>query len=296
MKTPARINQLLKNTLPPFSVEAYGGLRCAGPGLRLASACLLVTSILAATYASAQDLKLSPTRPTIANSATIQAVGVLQVETGYDAYPQSVPGDQQTVATSFYYVPLPRLRLDFGWSPFSLQQQGDQTSRGLGTIQIGGKVELKKEDYHRPLPGIAIQYEAELPTASASGLQNYGQQAILLLNHHYGHDGDIDVIVNGSLVQSGCDTPTGCAYGGQQSLALSYHVAQQTRLYAEAFGQNNSESNTPPGTYLFGGFFHQFSDAFSIDGGLRFGVGGRSAQIGTTVGLVFGKRLSHRDN
>ena len=29
----------------------------------------------------------------------------------------SIPGDQQTVATSFYYAPLPRLRLDFGWSP-----------------------------------------------------------------------------------------------------------------------------------------------------------------------------------
>ena len=133
-----------------------------------------------------------------------------------------------------------------------------------------------------------------MPTASDPGLQNYGQQAILLLNHHYGHNGDIDVIVNGSVVQFACQTPTGCVYGGQQSLALSYHLAEQTRIYAEAFGQNNSESNTPPGTYLFAGFFHQFSDAFGIDGGLRFGISDGSARIGTTVGLVFGKRLAHR--
>ena len=248
-------------------------------------------TIMAMSSASAQDLNLSPTRPTIANSATIQSPGVLQVEVGYDAYPQRVPGDLQTLATSLYYAPKARLRLDFAWSPFTLQQQGDQTDHGVSTIQIGGKVELKKEEYHRPAPGIAVQYEAELPTASQESLSNYGQQAILLLNHHYGKNGDLDVIVNGSLVQSGCQTQTGCVYGGQQSFAVSYHLQKQTRLYAETFGQNNSESNTPPGTYFFGGFYHQFGDAFGIDGGMRFGVSDHAARIGMTVGLVLGKRL-----
>ncbi len=241
--------------------------------------------------ACAQDLNLSATRPTIANSAAIQSAGVLQVETGYDAYPQQIPGAQHTVATSFYYTPLPRLRLDFAWSPFSLEQQQDQTARGIGTIQIGGKVEFKKEDYHRAAPGVALQYEAELPTASDSGIQNYGQQVILLVNHHYGRDGILDVIVNGSLVQANCQSESGCSYGGQQSFALSYHLQKETRLYAEVFGQNNSSSNTPPGTYVFGGFYRQFSDSFGIDGGLRFGVSDHSASIGTTIGVVFGKRL-----
>lgn len=243
-----------------------------------------------AHFGWAQELNLNPTRPTIGNSAGIQSAGVLQVETGYDAYPKSVPGDLQTVATSFFYTPLARLRLDFGWSPFSLQQQGDQTAIGVSTIQIGGKVELKKEEYHRAAPGVAVQYEAELPTASQSALQNYGQQFIVLVNHHYGKDGIVDVIVNGSLVQSGCQT--GCSYGGQQSFAISYHLNKQTRLYGEVFGQNNSESNTPPGTYVFGGFYHQFGDAFGINGGLRFGVSDHSAGIGTTIGLVFGRRLN----
>jgi hypothetical protein len=52
-----------------------------------------------------------------------------------------------------------------------------------------------------------------------------------------------------------------------------------------------SQSNTPPGTYIFGGFYRQVSDAFGIDGGMRFGVSDHSASVGTTVGLVFGKRL-----
>jgi hypothetical protein len=243
------------------------------------------------SQSQAQDLNLSPTRPTIANSATIQSAGVFQMEVGYDQYPQRVPGNQQTLDTLLTYAPYARLRLDFDWSAFNHQQTGNDSVNGVGTIQIGGKIELRKEQYHRPAPGLAIQYEAELPTASRSELQGYGQQAIFLVNHHYGKDGDLDVIVNGSIVQSDCNTPTGCHYGGQQSAALSYHLQKQTRLYAEIFGQNVSQSNTPPGTYVFTGFYHQFGEAFGLDGGLRFGVSNNSASIGTTVGIVFGRRL-----
>jgi uncharacterized glyoxalase superfamily protein PhnB len=183
--------------------------------------------------------------------------------------------------------------MDFGWSAFNHQQDGEDVINGVGTIEIGGKVELKKEDYHRRAPGFAVQYEAELPTASQHELQGYGQQFIVLMNHHYGKNGDMDFIVNGSLVQSDCQTRSGCSYGGQQSLAVSYHVQKQTRLYAEVFGQNVSQSNTPPGTYVFGGFYHQCSDVFGIDGGMRFGVSDHSASVGTTIGVVFGKRLGH---
>ena len=259
--------------------------------LKQPSRVLFLLAASAALPAAAQDININPTRPTIANSAAIQSSGVLQVETGYDAYPQRVPGNQQTVDTLITYTPLARLRLDFDWSAFNHQQDATSTVNGIGTIAIGGKVELKKENYFRPAPGIALQYEAELPTASRQALQGYGQQAILLLNHHYGPHGDLDVILNGSVVQSDCNTPTGCTYGGQQSLAFSYHLQKTTRLYAEAFAQNTSSSNTPPGTYIFGGFYHQFSDAVGLDGGMRFGVSDHSASVGTTVGLVFGKRL-----
>lgn len=240
---------------------------------------------------SAQDMELSPTRPTVANSATIQDKGVLQVELGYDAYPQHVPGDQQTVGVLLVYAPLKQLRLDFGWSPFSHQEGDDGKASGVGTILAGGKYVLYKEDYHRAAPGIALQYEAELPTASDKVLQGYGQQIILLVNQHYGKDGIFDVIVNGSLVQADCQTKNGCSYGGQQSFALSYHLHEHTRLYAEVFGQNNSQSNTPPGTYAFGGFYQQFGDSFGLNGGMRFGLTDHSASVGTTVGLVYGRRI-----
>ena len=235
----------------------------------------------------AQDLDLSPTRPTIANSASIQGKGVLQVEAGYDAY----PGEQQTLGTSLSYVPLKRLRLDFGWSAFSHEESREENSNGIGTIQVGGKVVLFEEKYHHGAPGVAIQYEAELPTASTPPLQGFGQQIILLVNHHYGRNGILDVILNGSLVQSDCQTREGCSYGGQHSFALSYHLQERTRLYVEVFGQNNSQSNTPPGIYCFGGFYHRFSDSFGIDGGLRFGVSKHSPAIGATVGVVVGRRL-----
>ena len=241
--------------------------------------------------AGAQELSLSPTRPTIANSAPIQNRGVLQVEIGYDGYPQHVPGDQQTAGANFSYVPLNRLRLDFGWSPYSQQENDGERAAGVGTMQIGGKIVLLKENYGLPAPGMAIQYEAELPTASERALQGSGQQFIFLVNHHYGRKGIVDVILNGSLVQSDCQTQTGCSYGGQHSFALSYHLRENTRLYAEVFGQNNSQSNTPPGTYVFSGFYQKVRDAFGIDGGMRFGVTDHSASVGVTLGVVFGKRL-----
>jgi hypothetical protein len=259
---------------------------------------LLLVSITCASYASAQDTDpgLNPTRPTISNSAAIQNPHVLQVELGYDAYPQHVPGNQQTLDTLFTYTALPRLRLDFDIAPFAHQQQDTTITNGVSTLTVGGKVELRKEDYHRPAPGIALQYEAELPTASNAALNNLGQQFILLVNHHYGPTGDLDVIANASIVQANCPHGSGpqqapCSYGGQQSIAVSFHVTKSTRLYGEAFAQNVSQSNTPPGTYLFGGFYHPFSDSFGLDGGVRFGVSPNSASIGTTIGLVFGKKL-----
>ena len=45
---------------------------------------------------------------------------------------------------------------------------------------------------------------------------------------------------------------------------------------------------------MFGGFYHKVSEAFGIDGGVRFGITDHSASVDTTVGLVMGKRL-HRD-
>lgn len=195
------------------------------------------------------------------------------------------------MGTNLSYVPLDRLRLDFGWSPYSHQESNGQSAAGVGTIQIGGKIVLHKENYGRPAPGMAVQYEAELPTASEQALQGFGQQIIFLSNHHYGRKGIVDVIVNGSVVQSDCQTRTGCSYGGQQSFALSYHLRDNTRLYGEVFGQNNSQSNTPPGTYVFSGFYQKVRDAFGIDGGMRFGVTEHSASIGATLGLVFGRRL-----
>jgi hypothetical protein len=252
---------------------------------------LCLTMALLAAAARAQQISLNPTRPTVANAATIQDKNVFQVETGYDAYPQNPPGNQQTVDTTLSFAALEKLRLDFTWSAFNHVQDETGTTNGVGTITLGGKYVLHKEDYHHPAPGIAFQYEAELPTASQIALNNLGQQFTVLVNHHYGKDGDLDVIANGSIVQPGCNTQEKCSYGGQQSFALSYHLQKLTRLYAEVFGQNVSQSNTPPGTYVFTGFYRQVSDAFGIDGGVRFGVTNGSSTYGTTVGLVFGKRM-----
>jgi hypothetical protein len=250
---------------------------------------LAAVGLLMASHAEAQeDLDLNPARPTIANSASVQHKGVLQIDTGYDAYPQMRPGNQQAVDTAVSYTPWEKVRLDFDWTEFAYTHDADQHARGVGTVQIGTRIILVKDRRHRWLPGIGIQYEAELPAASDEALNGYGQQAILLVNHHLGR---FNVIVNGSVVQTNCQTNAGCSVGGQQAIALAYHPSKRTSIYAEAFAQNVSQSNTPPGTYVFAGFLHRFSDSFGVDGGVRFGVSDGSASIGTTVGFFFGKRL-----
>ena len=256
----------------------------AGRTLWLCTGLLLV----ACSGEAQKSLELNPTRPTVANGTGIQDKGVLQVEMGYDVYPQAIPGEQQTVDTSVFYTPWERARLDFTWSGFDRIHSADQQADGIGTVKLGTKIVLVKDKAYHWLPAIGLQYEAELPTASEEALQGYGQQAILLLNHHVG---PLNLILNGSVVQTDCQTKEGCSIGGQQSAAVSYHVTKHTTLYAEAFGQNVSQSNSPPGTYIFGGFLHRFSDSMGINGGLRFGVSDHSASFGTTVGLVFGKRL-----
>ena len=246
--------------------------------------CLSCTQITQAE----EKLELSPNRPTVANAATMQGKGILQFEVGYDAYPQTLPGAQQTVDTSLYYTPWENARLDFSWSPFSRIQSPDQQATGVGTVQMGTKIVFVKDQTHRWLPGLGFQYEAELPTATDDALNGYGQQAIFLMDHHFGR---AHLILNGSVVQTDCQTKSGCTVGGQQSVAVTFKATPHTSLYAETFAQNVGQSNTPPGTYVFGGFQHRLREGISLNGGLRFGVSDHSASIGTTVGLVFGKRL-----
>src|SRR3954463_13473446 len=161
-------------------LAAHRGPTCIPIRTGLAQLGMMITfGFLSLGNLSAQDLNLSPTRPTVANGVSIQDKGVLQVETGYDAYQQRFPSNQQTVGVSLSYVVLERLRLDYGWSTFSHQGADDGTASGVGTIQVGGKVVLLKENYHRAVPGIGVQYEAELPTASNRVLQGFGQQFIL---------------------------------------------------------------------------------------------------------------------
>ena len=100
---------------------------------------LITITMFLHTYGSAQEMNLNPTRPTIANSATMQSRGVMQVETGYDAYPRGVLGNQQTVDMFLTYTPLARLRLDFGWSAFNHQQDGDESTNGVACRHLQSK-------------------------------------------------------------------------------------------------------------------------------------------------------------
>ncbi len=236
---------------------------------------LIVVGLASCAAAAAQDNSnlINSSRPTISTSSGIQDKGVLQVELGYDGYPGTPPGNQQAFAVD------PIQTSNLSGPPAS-------KSTGVGTIALGGKVVVLPE---KTYPGIAIQYEGQLPTASNAGLQGEGQQAILLVSRHWQK---YTIQAAPSFVEVNCQQR--CQLGGQQALAFGYDTSAKTTLYAEAWGQNVATSNTLPGSYVFAGFLHKFNDNVALNGGLRFGVSDHSSSFGPTLGLTFGRRLAPR--
>jgi hypothetical protein len=252
---------------------------------------LIVVGLASCAAAAAQDNSnlINSSRPTISTSSGIQDKGVLQVELGYDGYPGTPPGNQQAFAVTIYYAITSRVRVDFAVDPIqtsNLSGPPASKSTGVGTIALGGKVVVLPE---KTYPGIAIQYEGQLPTASNAGLQGEGQQAILLVSRHWQK---YTIQAAPSFVEVNCQQR--CQLGGQQALAFGYDTSAKTTLYAEAWGQNVATSNTLPGSYVFAGFLHKFNDNVALNGGLRFGVSDHSSSFGPTLGLTFGRRLAPR--
>lgn len=224
---------------------------------------------------------LDSTRPTISSDAAIPQKGVLQIESGYDGY--FLPFDQ-TGATSFYYSMTQWLRLDATVSFWRATDVGvsDRTV-GIGTSAFGAKAVLFHDGRSKTIPGVALEYEETLATASRQELQSRNHQGTLILSNSYG---PWRWKLNGAAVGTGCETSDRCSVHGQTALGVSYDLTRATTAITEFFGQSDSIS-APAGAYAFVGASHQFSKHALLNGGLRFGMTPAAPTVGLTLGVTF---------
>lgn len=148
---------------------------------------------------------IDSTRPTISSDASIQQKGVLQIESGYDAY--FLPYDQ-TGAVSLYYSLTNWLRLDASVSAWRATDVGvDHRTEGVGNAEFGTKIILFHDGRSKTIPGVAVEYEDSAASASEANLRSRYHQGTLIFSNTAG---PWKWKLNGSLIASNCRNANGC--------------------------------------------------------------------------------------
>jgi hypothetical protein len=202
------------------------------------------------------------------------------MEDGYDGSFIATDGDDQTVSTSWYYAATTWLRLDASYSVFrATQQDGQGRSRGSGNLQFGSKLLPRPATGSKT--GFAVQYEHTFPTGSKDSLRSISDNVTLITSRHFG---PVNAKLNGAVLRVNCNSD--CHYGGLIALGAGWDTTEDDNLQVEVFGQNQSSSNAPPGTYVFVGGSHNFTRRFLLNGGLRTGISPDASRFGLTAGIT----------
>ncbi len=229
--------------------------------------------------AAGQNSYIDPTRPTVAQGATIQRPGVLQVEAGYIGYFRSY---DQTQNLDLYYAATRWLRLDAsvpGWRSTG----GSTAAVGLGNAGFGAKAILFPQGKSRIVPGFALQYEETLPSAPNSALRSHYHSGSLITSQKFGKwTAQLD-----GLLIADCQHPSGCGLRGEGVVGTAYQLTDKTSLSANVFGDTVSV-DAPPGAYALLGAIYKLRYDFAFTGGIRVGLSESAPRIGLTAGIVFG--------
>jgi len=129
---------------------------------------LLIISLFSYTVVAQDDEDedyISPVRPTVSDSATIQKKGVLQFEAGGDLDFRSPEyRNRQAVPLGFYYAVNKRLRLDLEVDTFVSQKDPlGMRESGVGDVQLGFKAIMREEPKELSPPPSLTQSNCPLP-------------------------------------------------------------------------------------------------------------------------------------
>ncbi len=230
---------------------------------------------------------ISPVRPTVSESATIQKAGVLQVEYGGD-FDFAAPDfrNQQKAPLGLYFAVNKRLRLDFEFE--TVASQADRTGMretGIGDVNLGFKAIARDKPKERL--AVAFSYSIKLPTASeekslGTGRVDHNLRAIF--NRTYGKN---DFTVNFSYLNVGREMSDRRDSGAQVIFAYERELPKKFGIISEVFG-NTVDEEQPRGLYVLGALTYKISKRLRFDVGARPGFGSDAPNFNFFFGLSAG--------
>jgi hypothetical protein len=281
-------HQVLHFIISIFALPAFVHCVKANPRLLLPLS-LEKSSPSFAQHASGQrnDDFIKSSRPTVAEPAEIQKVGVLQLEFGLDAgFDAKEFRNQQTTPLSLRFAAASRLLLAVQIE--AVKSQVDPIRKrmtGVGDTELRFQVVSFKKTGNRP--AIAFAYHTKLPTASEKKGLGSGRtdHNVLLLTSKRLYGFNLDF--NATYLNVGRKDSNRRADGGLFALSLSHKVGGGFGVIGELAGQS-LEYFLPRGLYPFGAVTYQVNRRLRLDAGLRFGVGADAPRVSVVAGFTVG--------
>ncbi len=231
---------------------------------------------------------ISPVRPTVSDSATIQKKGVLQIETGGD-FDFDAPDfrNRQSAPLGVYFAVNKRLRLDFEMDAVASQKDSMTRMRetGIGDVHLGFKAIARDKPKERL--AAAFVYSIKLPTASEE--KNLGTGRVdhnLRLILHRTFD-KTDYIFNAAYLNNGREDGNRRDSGAQAVFTVECELSRKFDIVGEIYG-NTIEENQPRGIYLLSALIYKVNKRLHFDIGVRPGFGRDAPKIGLFAGLTAG--------
>ncbi len=230
---------------------------------------------------------ISPVRPTVSDSATIQKKGVLQIEYGGD-FDFDAPDyrNRQSAPLGIYFAADTKLRLDLEIE--TVVSQRDFTGirdTGIGDIQLGFKAIVRDKPKERL--AVAFAYSIKLPVADEEkglGTGKFDHNLRLILNRTFGKT---DYVFNVSYLNVGREMSDRRGSGTQAVFTVERELSKKFGIFGEVFG-NTVDENQPRGIYLNSGLTYKISKRLVFDIGARPGLGRAAPRIGVFGGLSVG--------
>ncbi len=244
---------------------------------------------LSATQQAPQEEEdfIHPSRPGIANSATFQKPGVLQLEYGYDASFRAKDfRTQQSVPLTLRFAVSKRLLLDFSLdSVVSKLDEAGSRATGVGNARLGFQTLVLEDDEKHP--ALAFAYYVTLPAASEAKMLGTGRvdhRVVGLLSKKVGETG---IDFNAAYLNVGRAESGRRASGGQAALAVSREFENSAGFVAELAGQS-VDGGQSRGIFALGAFTYKVNRRLQFDAGMRFGLNPEAPRVGVFTGFTVG--------
>ncbi len=234
-----------------------------------------------------QEDYIKPSRPTEAEPAEIQKMGVLQLEFGLDApFDAEEFRNQQTTPLRLRFAATSRLLLAVQLEP--VKSQVDRTGRrmtGVGDLELGSQVVVFK--HTDKVPAFAFAYYTKLPTASEEkglGSGRTDHRAVLLVSKKLG---GLDMDFNAAYLNVGRKDSGRRADGGLFALSGAHKFGEHFGVSGEIAGQS-LEYFLPRGLYPFAAVTYLVNRRLRFDTGVRFGIGAEAPKVAIVAGFTVG--------